>query len=48
MLVAEVNSFQLLTVVTKNSILDVCKGLSSAKLILFDKKSHLIQFKSYS
>ena len=38
MLVTEINSFQLSTIVAKNSILDVCKGFSSAKLILFDKK----------
>ena len=38
MLVTEVNSFQLSTIVTESSILYVCKGLSSIKLILFDKK----------
>ena len=48
MLVTEVNSFQLSTIVTESSILYVCKGLSSIKLILFDKETHLIQFKSYS
>ena len=48
MLVTEVNSFQLSTIATKSSILDVCKGLSWENFILFDKKSYLIQFKSYS
>ena len=38
MLATEVNSFQQSTIVTKSSILDVCKGIISAKLILFDKK----------
>ena len=47
MLVTEVNSFQLSAIVTKSSILDVFKGFSLGKLILFDKKSHLIHFKSY-
>ena len=39
MLVTEVNSFQLSTIVTKSSILDVCKGFSLTKLILCVKKA---------
>ena len=39
MLVTEVSSFQLSTIVTKSSIVDVCKGLSSTKLVLLDKNA---------
>ena len=48
LLETEVNSYQLSTIVTNSSILDVGRGPNLVKLIFVWQKSHLIQFKSYS